>query len=243
MNKLSKQTQTEVGINKVVELNKDYSAKVRQIKNTNINAIRDFVDGLTALLTLPPFPREEPINMIVDFICHEFQDYTIEEMKLAFYKAKSRKMECNVEHYNKLDIDYVGKVLQAYRKLRESEIKLVAAKERGKKKIAPINDDPKVAYNQLKKIYQDENNPMIRLGLVLGNWNDAFSYAEEQGLIEITDEEKRDYFKTLKITLEEERRELRVTGTKSQREQVDSALKNMQLEARKRLLIAHFKEL
>ena len=104
-NQLSKQPSNVVGTIKF----KDFSPE-----NPHTELLR-FLDGLCFKLSLPAL-EEQQILYIAKFLVQEYKWATMEDIDNAILKAKANKLKgINGADYNKLSIDFLGRILTAYR--------------------------------------------------------------------------------------------------------------------------------
>lgn len=103
--------------------------------------VTNLVSGISSMVGLKQVSRNE-ITLFVDFLRKYYKDLTISEVKLAFeysvigeldnYLPKDRNGEANKHHFQMLSMDYVSRILNAYKKLR-SQVKIKVHKSESMK--------------------------------------------------------------------------------------------------------------
>ncbi len=227
MKPILKQTETEVGINKT---------KFYKFKGEVPNEFFNFIDMMNTALDLPQL-EETQIMLIAKFIMYEFTTLTMKDIENAIFKAKAGKLDCNPADYNKLSIDFIGRILSSYQEYKKKEtLKVKLEQEKEVLKIEYTPDDEKEAYLFLKSIYEKGEEPFI------ANWNLAFKFMEENNIINLSNDEKQIFFEMTIEELKEEIRELKVQ--KKNYTTLKNILNDVNLlkqECRKRIIKKHFK--
>ena len=227
MKPILKQTETEVGINNI---------KFYKFSGEVPNEFFNFIDMINTALDLPQL-EETQIMLIAKFIMYEFTTLTMKDIENAIFKAKAGKLDCNPADYNKLSIDFIGRVLNSYQEYKKKEqLKIKLEQEKEPLKIEYTPDDEKEAYLFLKGIYDKGQEPFI------ANWNLAFKFMEENNLINLSNDEKQIFFEMTIEDLKAEMQELKVKKKNIHR--LKSLLNDKELikqECRKRIIIKHFK--
>jgi len=202
-NQLSKQQSNEVGITKF----KDFTEE-----NPHAELLR-FIDGLCFKLSLPPL-EEGQVIYIAKFLVKEFKWATMEDIDNAILKAKAGKLkQLNSSDYNKLSIDYLGRVLTAYRTYK-AENKLIACTntESNTKALPDNGNEPVVAYNHIKAIFLDKKGGEYQFpDIMLADWTICYHYLIETGkMIEQSLEDKVEFAEIVREDLLEELKENRI---------------------------------
>lgn len=147
-----------------------------------------FIDKINLALDLPPLD-EEQVLLLARFIMYEFATLTIQEVEDAIFKAKSGKLDCNPADYNKLSIDFMGRILSAYKEYKAKH-KLIVDKtiqDKAPKQLPYSTYEGESAYEFIKGIYEGGKEPFI------ANWSMAFKYMEEKGILKYNNEEKEEF--------------------------------------------------
>ena len=69
---------------------------------------------------------------IIYYILTYYQDFSIEEIKVAFEMAIVGKLDVETEHFQSFDVKYISTILNSFRKFRNEKIFLKQAKENQK---------------------------------------------------------------------------------------------------------------
>ena len=172
-NQLSKQQKTEVGIIKF----KDFSPE-----NPHTELLR-FLDGLCFKLSLPAL-EEQQILYIAKFLVQEYKWATMEDIDNAILKAKANKLKgINGADYNKLSIDFLGRVLTAYRPIKgEISLSKQRSTETDVKGLEYDRNSPLVAYKHIKDVFQSESGGINQFpDIMLADWTICYNYLIKEG--------------------------------------------------------------
>ena len=196
-NQLSKQPSNVVGTIKF----KDFSPE-----NPHTELLR-FLDGLCLKLSLPSL-EEMQILYIAQFLVKEFKWASMEDIDNAILKAKANKLKSvNGADYKKLSIDFLGRVLTAYRPIKgEIERDKALIIESGTKSLEYDNDSPLVAYNHIKSVFQSEQGGANAFpDLMLADWTICYHYLIEAGkMVEQSLEDKIEFAEIVRADMEQE---------------------------------------
>ena len=186
-NQLSKPQNNEVGITKFKNLNEE---------NPETELLR-FIDGLCFKLSLPPL-EEQQVVYIAKFLVKEFKWATMEDIDNSILKAKANKLQgVNGADYNKLSIDFLGRILNAYRPIKgEKVLSEALLQQKGTLVLENNNNAPIVAYNHIKEVFLNENQGGLNNfpDLMLADWTICYHYLIESGkMIEQSLEDKIEF--------------------------------------------------
>lgn len=168
----------------------------------------------------------------------EYPNLSADFLRNAFVKYGSGKLG-EFEHYGSFTTLFLGKVINAYKEnLRKENLK-PKVQPIEKQIEGPIEDlTGERAFNFIKNIYEKEGKAPI-----FANWNKAFYYAEKEGLINLTDEDKLKLKEKVKRELRNEYKNKRnlaaSVSTLAAYSITDIELKK---ECRKSALINYFKK-
>lgn len=122
--------------------------------------------------------------VIVDLIQTEFNFLSPEEIGRAFKMNASGKYWEIIEAYQTFSPIYVGKILTAYKEWKRKENAKPKLLE-PLKQLPEAKIDPKKSFDFIKNVWINEGKMPI-----IANWKIAFDYAENKGLIKLTDKQK-----------------------------------------------------
>jgi len=226
MSQIARQTKQELGINE---------QKFYVWRGINPPEFLNFIDKINAVLDLPAL-EEDQVLLIAQFIKYEFCTLTMAEVQDAIFKAKAGKLECNSSDYNKLSIDFLGRILKAYTEYKAKK-HLVNKLETNKvKELTYTPDEGKSSYEFIKDVYEkDSKEPII------ANWGIAFKYMELEGMIVMDNEEKAMIKDMLIYEINQEIAELR-KNRKNYKHLAESLNKPdlIKYECRKKMVKTHF---
>lgn len=160
-------------------------------------------------LGIKEMPQAEEIKMMVFFIKQQFGELTLSELTNAFNLAIGRKLDIDPNHYQNFSALYVGGILNAYKEYKKTHIKVYRDKE-----------DKALEEEATRKARpSDEELQEMRLKALLNIWDNYKSGEEPEvewqvtayydilndaGLINLSNEEKKDIAKRAKSICSEE---------------------------------------
>lgn len=188
-NQLSKQQPTEVGTIKFKDFKEDKPD----------DELLRFIDGLCFKLSLPAL-EEQQVIYVAKFLVKEYKWASMKDIDEAILKAKSNKLKgVDGADYNKLSIDFLGRILTAYRPLKgqmkqSNELSIESAG----KVLEYDSNNPQIAYNHIKAVFLDERETQGGKHqfpkLMLADWPICYKYLLREGLmIEQTLEDKIEF--------------------------------------------------
>tara|TARA_R110000751_G_scaffold206469_1_gene310490 strand:- start:3879 stop:4616 length:738 start_codon:yes stop_codon:yes gene_type:complete len=191
-NQLSKSQSKEVGIVKF----KDFNEENPQTQ------LLQFIDGLCFKLSLPPL-EEQQVVYIAKFLVKEFKWASMEDIDNAILKAKANKLQgVNGADYNKLSIDFLGRILNAYRTIKgEKTIAKALLEQKDTLTLPYDNNSPIIAYNHIKSVFLDEKQGGVNSfpEIMLADWTICYNYLINEGrLIEQSLEDKIEFAEMVK---------------------------------------------
>jgi len=169
-----------------IQIAQQENTKLRMFNEIPVELLR-LIDKINVILMLEPLSEME-VSILAKFIHQEYKDLTLYEIEDSVYKSKSGRLECNPATYKKLDIDYFGRILTAYRIFKRKE-NLKKQKQLSHLELEQPKEDieyeKKMAYEFIDKVFKEENKMPI-----IANWVKAYDYMLENNLIKVTDSEK-----------------------------------------------------
>jgi len=225
MNQIITQTSKDLGIRQ---------AKFYTFQGEVPVQMLNFIDVLNTVLDLPSL-NDDQVMLLAKFVMYEFSTLTILEIEKAVFMAKAGKFEgCNSSDYNKLGIDFLGRVLKAYSDEKKKQELIKQPMIEDKKNYCCI-DEPKEVYELFVEMYKDKSS------LKFGNWNYAFYYMERNGIINLDIDEKKTFFETVYYDIKDE-----INENRKKRKNSDILIRIISdrnllaAECRKRLVQKHF---
>jgi hypothetical protein len=223
----------------ITQTNQDLG--IRQAKFYTFNGevpveMLNFIDVLNTALDLPALNNDQ-VMLLAKFVMYEFSTLTISEIEKAVFMAKAGKFHgCNSSDYNKLGIDFMGRVLHAYIKNKKNNNLIKEPVKKEEELFCDIND-PKKAYEFIKNIYEKEGKEPF-----IANWNHAFFYMEKEGKIKLSNDEKNIFAENLHYEMKDEAEKLRKMRD-NKHHHLREILKSkilFKIECRKRLVKIYF---
>jgi len=161
------------------------------------------------------------MNLLVDFVKKYYGNLEIKQYAEAFELYAAQKLDFKEKPYNNFSTAFVGLILNSYKEwIRKANLKPKAY-------IPPThqlenNQDPiaemEKAYKFIERVYKDSGEFPI-----IANWSDAFLYAEANGLINLSGEEKqqikKEIIEEIKLKQVQKRLETGVKGSISEFEE------------------------
>lgn len=122
MNQLQKQSSIEQRISKMrfATFNgREIVISAHQTKIRDLSDLEPLKQALRYVMTLiglksENMPSESQKMVLIDFIQSELGNFTPDEIKLAFKLAASKKINCDIDHFQNFNAVYIGKVMQCY---------------------------------------------------------------------------------------------------------------------------------
>ena len=237
---LSKQTTQSVTYHRATVNNYLHSMKSRQYDEPTI---KQFAQRLNDIAYSMGFKKAVETLVVIElakWICKEFGDVGMQEAAIAFDLATANKLPMKPRHYDRFDKQYVGDVLHAFKIWRCIQMKLFKEEEAMKKLTA--KDEGNYSATG-KEMYLGLKKTAIKKGRIMlyANWNAAFSYAQDNGIIEkLSNKEKEIYMDNVRADLQHE-----TASATNKSSIIDTLRKDTSLadECRKRMIINHLQRL
>jgi len=174
------------------------------------------------------------MNLLVDFVKKYYGNLEIKQYAEAFELYAAQKLDFKEKPYNNFSTAFVGLILNSYKEwIRKANLKpkaYIPPTHQLGNDLDPIAEMEK-AYKFIERVYKDSGEFPI-----IANWSDAFLYAEANGLINLSGEEKQQIKKEviaeIKLKQVEKRLETGVKGSISEFED-----KNVKVLCRKKSLM------
>jgi hypothetical protein len=174
------------------------------------------------------------MNLLVDFVKKYYGNLEIKQYSEAFELYAAQKLDYKEKPYNNFSTAFVGLILNSYQEyIRKANLKPKAYIQPSHQ--LENNQDPIVemekAFKFIEKVYKESGDFPI-----IANWSDAFLYAQANGLITLSAEEKKQIKKEviaeIKLKQVQKRLETGVKGSISEFED-----KNVKVLCRKKSLM------
>ena len=196
-NQLSKPQRDELGTKKFKDFPEDNPA----------TELLRFIDGLCFKLSLPPL-EEGQVIYIAKFLVKEYKWATLEDIDEAILKAKSGKLKgLNSSDYNKLSIDYLGRVLNAYRLYKADLVQSKRVTAEVAPNALPYNENnPYIAFKHIKEVFESEKGGVNQFpDIMLADWTECYNYLIKEGkMIEQSLEDKIEFAEMVREDLKQE---------------------------------------
>lgn len=230
-----------------MEIQNNQNQDLTNFLQTRVRELQFIPIGLVEILNKVSFSigisnslSQTELDLIFNHLKKEHKLVKIEEIDDAFSKYSAEKLKFMhlgkevrfIEHFNKFDNTFISRVLNAYEKYKQENIK-----PEPKPQLPIPEDTPKQAFDFIEKIFNKTGKEPL-----LANWNLAFRHAEESKLIVLTNEEKAMFQENVRFEIEEEmnyKRVRKLNGWIDLREILESK-SLMAYECRKRILINYF---
>jgi hypothetical protein len=129
------------------------------------------------------------MNLLVDFVKKYYGNLEISQYSEAFELYAAQKLDFKEKPYNNFSTAFVGLILNSYKEwLRKANLKPKAYIEPTHQ--LENNQDPiaemEKAYKFIQRVYKESGEFPI-----IANWSDAYLYAEANGIINLSLEEKK----------------------------------------------------
>lgn len=163
--------------------------------------IKNFFKYAFAMIGLQTdqWPDDLEKMMLVNFARTELTHYTIQELRLAFSFAVTRKFEIDLRHFGKFSPEYLMRIVNGYDKytselIAEAHRRKKAAEFAEQNKIIELTPEQKLESGKkqldfILKLAEEKNQIPLFI-----EWSTVFSYMESEGLIRDTKNQKQKFF-------------------------------------------------
>lgn len=200
------------------------------------NRFREVWNKIAFSLGIRKALTEPELCIILEFMQEFHKTLTLNDVSKAFGLYSAGYLDFNESHYQSLDNVFIGKVLKSYKEWKRKENakpKLIEVE----KQLPEPKSDPKRSFEFICKVWDDEGKlPRI------ANWKTAFEYAEKEGLINMSDEEKREAFKKKQAEVQRKINDARGKMEDYRKLEFDLQPLNVKSECRKDAIIKYLKE-
>jgi hypothetical protein len=104
-------------IGSIVDTDKqiEESFEGEKLISIDVSTLKSTLAYIFQLIGLTKLPEKEEFLVIEDFIRSTYPNFTINEFRLAFKLAVQRKLDCDIEHYEKFSPKYISQIMSAYK--------------------------------------------------------------------------------------------------------------------------------
>jgi hypothetical protein len=159
--------------------------------------------GAKNYLGISNLPDQYDLKKICEFLKSYFKDLTANEIDKALSMYANGKIVVYTQSYGVLSLKFLSEVLHEYRLQRKSWRDFEKMKSNEQKMLnAPVEDYElkcKNLYNWIVN-YVKENNNIPDLYA----WNEVYHYCEKEKIIELSKEDKTDFFNLMKEEIQDE---------------------------------------
>jgi len=118
-------------------------------KIRDLSPIDELKQALRYVMTLTGlksenWPSESQKMVLLDFAVSELGHFTPDEIRIAFKLASSKKINCEIEHYQNFNASYLGKVMDAYNNYKANAMR--EFKSQDVQEIQEISEEDKTKY-------------------------------------------------------------------------------------------------
>lgn len=190
---------------------------------------------------IPASLGEIELNLIFNHLKKEHGLVRMEEIEDAFSKYSAEKLKFNhlgkevmfIEHFGKFDNTFISRILNAYEKYKQENIK---PPKRTELDYTPTKEDDETHFKFIAKVFKETKQAPL-----IANWNAAYLHAEKIGLINLTNDEKGMFMENVIEELKEEKQRLKVQRLNwSSIEETLTTPALLKYECRKRILTKYF---
>ena len=200
------------------------------LKLANTDSIRQEIGESIAIviadLGIKTIPDKFAQKRIIYYLLTYYRDFSIDEIKLAFELALVGRITVDIEHYHSFDIKYLSRILNAFRKYRNEQNRILIANQPKKVKVI-TEKEKKVSqiryFQNLERAYETYQktgilnifihwiayNQLLEIGILIvddNDWINFISQAENAYKKQLLQSNKREdkeilyHFDTVKNT-------------------------------------------
>lgn len=149
-------------------------------------------------LGIANLPNENDLKQIVNFLKEKFFEFNLIEIEKAFQMYASGEIVTESKPYGVLSTAFISEVLQEYRQFRKMW-KDIAERKQQKLLPEPVVDQEKVGKELFEFLlnYYLKNNQLP----IAYDWESVYFHMEKEKEINLTAEEKMDYYNVMKDDL------------------------------------------
>jgi len=170
-------------------------------------------------------PSESQKMVLFDFVKSELGHFTPEEFRIAFKLAASKKLNCDVEHFQNFSAAYVGRIMDSYSSYKANAMREFKSQLEQKEPEREITEEEKslVFYEFVEtyivKKFEHYRDTGVLQGTLSG-FGAVFSALEEKlKLIDISIDEKKSVYETAK-KIHQSRNENKKASSKDEARQI-----------------------
>lgn len=179
-------------------------------------------------------PTDKDISILIPILREQFGSLDYDFFASAFKNnAVGAYGEIIKPFYDNFSLAYIGQVIQAAKEHRRKSN--IIPKPDESKALPEPESDPKRSFDFIKKVWDEEGKLPI-----IGNWKSAFEYAENEGIISLSDEEKNDIKSQVESEVKSSIANARSKMEDYRKLEIDLRPMNVKIACRKRALKDYF---
>jgi hypothetical protein len=137
-------------IGSIVDTDKqiEESFEGEKLLTIDVSTLKSTLAYIFQLIGLTKLPEKEEFLVIEDFIRSTYPNFTINEFRLAFKLAVQRKLDCDIEHYEKFSPKYISQIMIAYKGKAVEVRKYMSYRPKNEIEIPQLTDNEIVKYSK-----------------------------------------------------------------------------------------------
>lgn len=205
-----------------------------------LEAIRPTLARIGFLAGIKTPPTEAEFQLLANFLRKHFRTTTVAEIEIAIELNMIGQLGERIEHFHKLNADFVSAVLTNFKYKRKIEaFKSMKVAQNSLKEETTLKMTDQQAFETLSKIFEETGAPPIAFC-----WSKAYNYYISIGLEVRTIEERNKFKEEIQKKIDQRRTlEMLAAQTKLQRLDVERSftVDTLKTECQKVSLINYFK--
>jgi len=147
-------------IGSIVDTDKqiEESFEGEKLLTIDVSTLKSTLAYIFQLIGLTKLPEKEEFLVIEDFIRSTYPNFTINEFRLAFKLAVQRKLDCDIEHYEKFSPKYISQIMIAYKGKAVEVRKYMSYRPKTEIEIPKLTDNEIVKYSKEAWLNSDRDD-------------------------------------------------------------------------------------
>ncbi len=129
-----------------------------KLLDIDVSTLKSTLAYIFQLIGLTKLPEKEEFLVIEDFIRSTYPNFTINEFRLAFKLAVQRKLDCDIEHYEKFSPKYISQIMIAYKGKAVEVRKYMSYRPKTEIEIPKLTDNEIVKYSKEAWLNSDRDD-------------------------------------------------------------------------------------
>jgi hypothetical protein len=208
---------------------KEIVLSAHKTKIRNLSSIEEVKQALRYVMTLiglksENMPSESQKMVLLDFVQSELSNFTPDEIRLAFKLAASKKLNCDVEHFQNFNAVYIGKIMNCYAEYKgKAMLEFQIQNQKEEKEHEPDEAEKQMLFYQFTDTFIVQKFEKYKsTGILEGTMNGfqaIFKALEETlGFISMSIDEKKEVYQ-LALDIHKKHVENRKAASKDQAKQ------------------------